>query len=268
LAAGVVLALAAPAAAQAVDPTYPAGFRETVAYGSLTFPMDVDNSPDGRVFVAEKSGKNIVYSGPDDRNPSVFADLSEEVYDFWDRGLMSIALDPGFPDTPYVYALYAADLPPGGTPMHWYDECPTPPGPTDDGCVISGRLAKLKANGDAMTGDEQVLIEDWCQQFPSHSLGDLAFDSEGALYISGGEGASWEFPDYGQDRGNPCGDPLDEGGALRSQDLLTRPDPTGLSGSVLRVDPDTGAAWPSNPLILDDEANARRIIAHGLRNPF
>jgi len=268
LAACVVLSLAAPAAAQAADPTYPAGFRETVAFGGLTFPMDVDFSPDGRIFVAEKSGKIKVFSGPDDRVPSVFADLSEEVYDFWDRGLMSIALDPGFPGNPYVYALYAADLPPGGTPPRWDDDCPSPPGPTDEGCVISGRLSRLEADGDAMTGDEKVLLAGWCQQFPSHSLGDLAFGSEGALYVSGGEGASWEFPDHGQDRGNPCGDPLDEGGALRSQDLLTRSDPTGLSGSILRVNPATGDAWPSNPLILDDEANAQRIIAHGLRNPF
>ena len=26
-----------------------------------------------------------------------------------------------------------------------------------------------------MTGQEQVLINDWCQQYPSHSIGTLAF---------------------------------------------------------------------------------------------
>ena len=58
-----------------------------------------------------------------------------------------------------------------------------------------------------MTGPEQVLINDWCQQFPSHSVGDLAFGADGALYVSGGDGASFNNADYGQFAGNPCGDP-------------------------------------------------------------
>ena len=48
-------------------------------------------------------------------------------------------------------------------------------------------------------GVEQVLIEDWCQQYPSHSIGSLAFGADGALYVSGGDGASFNFADYGQD---------------------------------------------------------------------
>ena len=60
-----------------------------------------------------------------------------------------------------------------------------------------------------MTGAEQVLIEDWCQQYPSHSVGSLAFGADGALYVSAGDGASFNFVDYGQDGtpSNPCGDP-------------------------------------------------------------
>ena len=45
-------------------------------------------------------------------------------------------------------------------------------------------------------------------------------------------------------------------------------DPTGLDGTILRVDPDTGDAWPTNANIGSSDANARRIIAYGLRNPF
>ena len=112
------------------------------------------------------------------------------------------------------------------------------PGATGDGCVVSGRLSRLQAAG-THDGAEQVLIEDWCQQYPSHSVGDLAFGADGALYVSGGDGASFNFVDYGQDGSpvNPCGDPpgrpaaaltppTAEGGALRSQDLRTtgRPD--------------------------------------------
>ena len=87
--------------------------------------------------------------------------------------------------------------------------------------------------------------------------------------------------DYGQNGipKNPCGDPpggsggtqtapTAEGGALRSQDLRTTADPTGLDGTIIRVDPATGAALPSNPMAGSSDPNTRRIIAYGLRNPF
>ena len=81
--------------------------------------------------------------------------------------------------------------------------------------------------------------------------------------------------DYGQLAGNLCTDPPNEGGAaIRSQDLRTdlrtTGDPTTLDGAILRIDPTspTGAAAPGNPLIGSSDLNARRIIAHGLRNPF
>ena len=195
-----------------------------------------------------------------------------------------MALDPDFPTNPYVYVLYTYDHQLGVSEPHhrrWGDTCPTPPGPTSDGCVVSGRLSRLEASGNVMTGSEQVLIEDWCQQYPSHSVGTVDFGPDGALYASAGDGASFNFTDYGQDGSplNPCGDPPGgvggpmtppsaEGGALRSQDLRTSGDPTTLDGSIIRVDPATGAALPSNPLFGNPDANARRIIAHGLRNPF
>lgn len=62
--------------------------------------------------------------------------------------------------------------------------------------------------------------------------------------------------------------PPAEGGALRSQSLLRAAGPAVLSGAILRVDPDSGAGLPDNPLAGSAEPNARRIIAHGLRNPF
>jgi glucose/arabinose dehydrogenase len=132
-----------------------------------------------------------------------------------------------------------------------------------------------------MTGSEQVLIEDWCQQYPSHSIGALDFGPDGALYVSGGDGASFNFADWGQDGNplNPCGDPpggvgamlsppTAEGGALRSQDLRTPTDPTSLDGALLRVNPANGAGLPDNPNAASPDANARRIVAYGLRNPF
>ena len=55
---------------------------------------------------------------------------------------------------------------------------------------------------------------------------------------------------------------------MRSQDLRTSGDPDGLDGSVIRVDSATGAGLASNPLASSTDPNARRIVAHGLRNPL
>ena len=62
--------------------------------------------------------------------------------------------------------------------------------------------------------------------------------------------------------------PSAEGGALRAQDMRTSGDPQTLDGAVIRIDPDSGAAWPTNAGIGQSDANARRIIAYGLRNPY
>ena len=78
---------------------------------------------------------------------------------------------------------------------------------------------------------------------------------------------------------NPCSDPPGgvsanlnppkaEDGALRSQDLRSPADPVTLDGTIIRVDPATGAGRSGNPLASSSDPNARRIVAHGLRNPF
>ena len=81
--------------------------------------------------------------------PSVFADIRSEVYNFWDRGLLGFALDPSFPGTPYVYALYSYDSPLGGAAPHWGTAAQRQiharrrRGRTSYGCVISARLSRI-----------------------------------------------------------------------------------------------------------------------------
>jgi glucose/arabinose dehydrogenase len=265
----------------------PSGFHDYVVFDGLTQPTAVEFSPDGRVFVAEKRGVVKVFDNLDDNTPTVFADLRTKTFNSWDRGMLGLALAPDFPANPSVYVLYTYDAVPGGAAPRWgqpnanNDGCPTPPGETADGCVVTGRLSRLTANGNTWTGTEDVLITDWCQQYPSHSVGAMAFGADGALYVSGGDGASFNWADYGQDGSpvNPCGDPpggaggamtppTAEGGSLRSQDVRTAGDPTGLDGTIIRVDPETGAGLPDNPLASSPDPNTRRIVAYGMRNPF
>lgn len=279
LAAGLPVLAPQPAAA------LPSGFQLSTVIKGLDTPTGIRFASDGRVFVAEKSGLIKVFDDLNDTTPTVFADLSTNVYNHFDRGLLGIELHPSFPAVPYLYALYTHDADIGGTAPKWgtpgvlSDPCPDPPGDMTDGCVVSARLTRLEAAGNAMTGAEHVLVEDWCQQFPSHSIGTLTFGPDGALYAGAGEGAKGS--DWGQygDPVNPCGDPpggvggvmeppTAEGGALRSQDLRTPDDPTTLDGAIIRLDPSTGDALPDNPLAASADPNARRIIAYGMRNPF
>jgi len=273
--AGVSALTAQPAAAAVV----PTGFTDTAVVTGLTSPITVSFAADGRVFIGEKSGLIKTYDSLADTTPTIVADLSPQVHNFWDRGLLGLALDPAYPTRPYLYVLYSLDALPGGTFPQWGDQCPSPPGATQNGCVITGRLSKLTLNASHVAISETPLITDWCQQFPSHSIGTVTFGSDGALYLTGGDGASFNYVDYGQ-TGNPCGDPPSpagtnlspptaEGGALRSQSVR-RPtgEPVTLNGAVLRVDPDTGDGLPGNPYFSSADPNARRIIASGLRNPF
>ena len=273
-------------------PSIPAdGFSDSIAIAGLTRPIAVRFASDGSVFVAEKSGLIKRFANLDDTSPVVVADLRSEVHDYWDRGLLGFTLDPNYPASPYAYVLYVYDARIGGSSPTYGDACPNPPGGNTDGCVVSGRLSRLTISGASST--EKVLINDWCQQFPSHAVGDLRFGPDGALYASGGEGANFDNIDYGQFGGtgtpdpptpptalNPCGDPpagsggtemppAAEGGALRSQSLRRAAgEPVLLDGTVIRVDPATGAALSDNPLSADPDRNARRIVGYGLRNPF
>jgi glucose/arabinose dehydrogenase len=291
----VALALLALPAAAVADPALPPGFQDELVFGGLEQPTNFRFAPDGRVFVAEKAGRIWVYENLEDDSPALFADLRSSVYDRDDRGLLGLELDPEFTTgRPYVYALYTWDHvlgeawnpadPRYGDPGVTGDpDCPTQN--SSRTCLVSGRLVRLtedsgtpgKAEHQGDFPKEEELLQGWCQQFSSHSIGELQFGPEGALYVSGGDGAAFEsIPDYGQlgTPPNPCGDPPSPagtppdpaseslGGALRSQN------PQILSGAILRLDPDTGAAFPGNPLGASGDENSRRTIAKGLRNPF
>ena len=283
----ILAALLAPIAARAV--VLPDRFQETAAITGLANPTAVRFAANGQVFVAEKSGMVYVYDGIADTTPTTVVDLRTEVHNFWDRGLLGLAIDPQFPTRPYLYVLYTHDVKLDGTTPRWgapngtSDPCPTPPGPTADGCVVNGKLSRIDVNPVTMAGVEVQLLQGrWCQQYPSHSTGDLAFGTDGMLYATSGDGASFNFVDWGQDGNpvNPCNDPggpapsppSAEGGALRSQDILTGGDPLALSGSVLRIDvsnPAAGAQVPlDNPLVGNASTEDDFVIAHGLRNPF
>ena len=93
----------------------PSGFQEEIVFQGLTNPTVIRFASDGRVFVAEKSGRIKVFNGLTDTTPDTFVDLSVNVHNFWDRGLLGMAIDPDFPAQPFIYVLYSYDF----DPKYW-----------------------------------------------------------------------------------------------------------------------------------------------------
>ena len=92
--------------------------------------------------------------------------------DYWDRGLLGLALDPSSPPRPYVYVLYAYDAPLGATAPVWNDACSDAAGPPP---TAASSRAALAADRERQHDDRRRAGpgRDWCQQFPSHSIGTL-----------------------------------------------------------------------------------------------
>jgi glucose/arabinose dehydrogenase len=146
--------------------TLPSGFQETVVLSGLTEPTAMRIAPDGSVFVIEKGGQVKVFDSLSDPTATVYADLRTQVHSYDDRGMLGLALDPNFPAVPDIYVSYAHDAAIGGTAPRWgtpganSDPCPTPPGPSIDGCVISSRLSRLSpASGGGVPYRDAILAD-------------------------------------------------------------------------------------------------------------
>ena len=241
--AALLVLLAVGAAAPAHAGTLPTGFQDAAVFSGLDSPTAVRFASDGRVFVAQKNGIIKVFSSLTATTGTTFADLRSQVDDYWDRGLLGLALDPQFPTRPYVYVLYAYDAPLGATAPVWNDACSDP---TGNGCVISGRLSRLTASGNVVrrrAAAHQRLVP--AVPEPFHRLAGLrrrtatSTPAEATAQASTGPtGASTSATSAPTLTGqaNVCGDPANEGGALRTQDLRT----SFRSGRAQRRDPAAG----------------------------
>lgn len=206
-------------------------------------------------------------------------DISEEVSNWGDHGLLGFALHPNFLTNGYYYVMYAVDrhhLLYFGTPE--YD-----PGQSVTHQPSIGRVVRYTADvatnfTTTVEGSRKVLIgETISTGIPllhvSHGVGSLVFGKDGTLLLTVGDGGSYAGTDIGNESASAY-DALaiqdgiitadQDVGAFRSQQVNS------LSGKVLRIDANTGDGIPSNPFY--DPANPRapqsRVWTLGLRNPY
>ena len=243
-------------------------------------PTVVRFGGDGRVFVAEKSGRIYVYDNLDDATPTLFVDLRTSVHNFWDRGLLGMTLHPAFPAVPYVYVLYAFDAvlpnfpaPRWGTAGAVADGCPDL---TGVGCVITGRLSRFNANyflGTPLgTAQETVLVQDRFQQFWADTGGQPGIRCRRHALRIGRRGRQRQLrrcrsaivasakPSVRRSsrrrrRVKESGPPDQQGSGWPRRHNYQ--DPSGYRSGAPRQSPTASA-----------DANARRVVAYGLRNPF
>jgi chitodextrinase/glucose/arabinose dehydrogenase len=254
-------------------------FNDDLVSGSWNAAVGFTFDATGRMYVWEKGGKVYCLVNGQKR---LFLDISEEVGNFHDYGLLGFCLDPRFRQNGYVYLSYVVDrhhLITDGKPERGYSSTTN----TYFAATI-GRITRYTAKAgtdftEADPASRKILVGETKKTgFPilhqSHGPGSLFFGTDGSLLAAFGDAASYDRVDAGSAPGTyyaqagVTGDSIilnDENiGAYRSQYLNSH------NGKILRLDPATGDGLPSNPNY--DPAQPRsprsRVYALGFRNPF
>jgi glucose/arabinose dehydrogenase len=259
--------------------------KETLISG-LRLPTAFDYTPNNDImFIAEKAG--VIKTAVGNQVVGNFADLRGEVNDVEDRGLLSIAVHPEFySGKPYVYVAYTYDPPEVYLPSNINTEFGGPDkvgnrasrvvrltanaatgyrtmvagsevvilGKNSTWANISGPTqnsttdTRIPESGRSATG-RGGYVQDFVKiDSQTHTIGHLKFGTDGALYISSGDGSSYIL------------DP-------RAASTLNI---DSLSGKMLRVDPLTGAGLADNPFYdaANPGDNRSKVWQYGLRNPY
>ncbi len=145
---------------------FPAGFQESVVSTGLSAPTDMLFAPDGRLFVAEKSGRvRVIEDGVLLEDP--FLEVAADPQGH--HGLLSLVFDPNFENNGYIYVFYTVAE---GDP--------------------AVRLSRFQvSNTDPNVADpnsETLMIDDIVMPIDIHDGGGMKFGTDGMLYVGIGDG--------------------------------------------------------------------------------
>jgi glucose/arabinose dehydrogenase len=234
----VALALASLTVESVAALRLPTGFYDRTVAEQLRRPVGMAFLPDGRLFVVERETGivKLVVPGPPPVVDSVLQVDSLRV-DYFEQGLLGVAVDPGWPSRPYAYFFY-------------------------DALGYTMRISRFQASGDLADPTSANLLLDPASRYDvmndipdeseSHNGGTLRFGPDGMLYA--GLADDWVL----------CSsqDSVSLRGALIRIDVSALPDgPGGPADKALLAPPD-------NPWFGHPDPNARLVWATGFRNPF
>jgi glucose/arabinose dehydrogenase len=228
----------------------------------------------GKVYVLNRVGTTSGYT----KQTTPVLDISPEVGNWRDHGLLGFALDPNFDTNGFIYLLYVVD-------RHYliYFGTGTYNAATNDYYKATiGRITryKTKTSGSNLVADlttRTILLgETKSTGIPilheSHGVGSLAFAADGTLLASAGDAASYNTVDVGSLSETYYSQAITDGiirsnenvGAMRSQMINSH------CGKILRLDPTNGNGVSSNPFYQSGSPRSAqsRVWAMGFRNPF
>lgn len=204
----------------------------TNAFSNLTFnkPLDLQSPTDGsdRLFVVEKDGMIKVFNNDEAvTEATTFLDLSGNIATKNELGLLGLAFHPDYSTNGFLYVCYT---------------------PNAAEAVVS-RFKVSDSDENRVDDTSETVLLRIPQPETNHNGGQLAFGTDGYLYIASGDGGG-------------AGDP--SGNAQNLENLL---------GAILRIDVNNQNegleyAIPSDNPFVDTENARPEIYAYGLRNPW
>ena len=230
-----VLCAALPLPATAQVRRVPSGFavEPVVLEPFVSDPVGFAFLPEGRVVLIEKDSGNVRLAARDASSSVVIATVPGVAIGP-ERGLLGVAVDPGWPARPYLY-------------FH----------STQTDTTI--QIAMYTAAGDlsdpsstSLTlGNPYVILKAIPNLFTNHNAGTVRFGPDGYLYVSVGDNSrSCDAQDLGM--------PL---GKILRLDVALMPGPGGGPPPLADITP-AGNPFPGPTPI------TRLVYAYGLRNPF
>src|SRR5947199_937929 len=135
----------------------------------LAWPIALAFASDGRIFFAERNTGNIRIIEGGAPLPTPFSTRTTTAT-AGERGLLGLALYPGFPSTPYVYAYQTYNDAANGT--------------------IYNRIVRTSASGNVGTFDRVILPMPPLSGATNHNGGVIAFRPDGKLWALVGENAN------------------------------------------------------------------------------
>ena len=202
---------------------------ELVASG-FNLPLSIRNAGDSRLFIVERDGRIQILNSNGTVNPVPFLDIDSQTVEPGgpgnEGGLLGLAFHPDYATNGYFFINYVDNS--------W-------------NTVIS-RFQVNSTNPDLADVSSETVILTIPQPAENHNGGDLAFGTDGYLYIGLGDGG---------DNGDPSNN---------AQQL------NNLFGKILRIDVNSGSPYAvpdGNPFKDDGDVNTlAEIWSYGLRNPW